>query len=98
MLDKIKRKMKHNSEATESTALSRAEEEWLIEQAEKVEVLEKYLNNAGNEVLVIGDESEKYKNALEEIAYHVATPLGKKEDFEKTTYEFIDIAKRALGY
>ncbi|MFE8697964.1 hypothetical protein ACFYKT_16605 [Cytobacillus sp. FJAT-53684] len=44
------------------------------------------------------NEIERYKTALEEIAYHVATPIGENENYETTAYEFIDISKRALGY
>lgn len=42
--------------------------------------------------------SLQQKDALEQIAYHVATPIGESENYEKTVYEFINIAKRALGY
>lgn len=56
---------------------------------------------SGLELAVIAielEKTQKYKSALEEIAYHVSTPLGQKENYEDTVYEFIDIAKRALGY
>lgn len=56
---------------------------------------------SGLELAVISmelEKAEKYRNALEEIAHHVSTPLGEKENYEDTVYNFIDIAKRALGY
>ena len=43
-------------------------------------------------------ESKKFKEALEEIAYDVASPIGEDENYKETVYKFIDIAKSALGY
>lgn len=57
---------------------------WLISRATEAEQLE--------------IENARLRKALEEIAHHVNTPLREKEDYEKTSYLFIDIAKRGLGY
>ncbi|KOS61521.1 hypothetical protein FJQ98_16180 [Lysinibacillus agricola] len=42
--------------------------------------------------------NKKLISSLEEIAHHVSVPIDEPENYENTVYEFIDIAKRALGY
>lgn len=69
-----------------------------FEQGERVQGLEKRLKLYDFWYTVAYQQNKRYREALEEIAYHVATPIGEKEDYEKTVYELIDIAKRALGY
>lgn len=45
----------------------------------------------------LASAAKKFKEALEEIAYDVASPIGEDENYKETVYKFIDIAKRALG-
>lgn len=57
-----------------------------------------FIANSHDDVEFLLGEVERFTSALSDIAHHISSPLGEKEDYHKTVYEFIDIAKNTLGY